>query len=198
MSNFNTAWVTRADSRRYTAGARAARKTGFEFGALVKTSPAAGPVILGLVDEVAVAENLAARQMVAAGLVDDSFRAWNLMDIGVTITGWREHGGTIRYGLPPQPPVGLETVQVCNPAELLDFSRSLTYLPLLLNSQNSRADELAIVHLIRAGLVRPLELRARFVREVGRRLTRHLHRDLRRLEQILTAVVTGIRAAESG
>jgi len=198
MNANDTAWVTRAGSRRYSAAARMDRETGFAFGTLVQTVPATGPVVLGLVDEVTVAGSLGARQMVAAGIVDDSFRTWSLLEIGVRVAAWQENEEPICYGLPPQPPLSLATVRVCHAAELLAFSRDLVYLPLLLAGQTGRTDELVIAHLVRAGLARPPEQRPRFVREAGRRLTHLLHRDVRRLEQVLTTVVSGIRAAETG
>lgn len=86
--------------------------------------------------------------------------------------------GKIIQGLPPQPPVNLDSLVVCDEAELRAFTDDLTYLRLVLNTTRVPTDELLVVNLTHAAATRLSEVHYRFLVEAGRELAHLLGSDL--------------------
>ena len=91
-------------------------------------------------------------------------------------------------GLPPQPPVTLDSIRACSPAEMLDCTSSFDYLRLIMNSPEAPVDELIVVSLRKAAAVRPPEEQLTFLRSAGRELAKLMSRDLPRLENVLRRI----------
>jgi hypothetical protein len=91
-------------------------------------------------------------------------------------------------GLPPQPPVTLDSIRSCTAAEMLECTIRLDYLRLIINSPEAPVDELIVVSLRKAAAARPPEDQTLFLRTAGRELARLMSRDLPRLENLLRRI----------
>jgi hypothetical protein len=113
-------------------------------------------VIFGLICGFKSSDDLVARQLI---LISDQIEPEVLLDqqqnrlvpleIDVLIVGHETSTSLnerrIRYGVAPQPPICLDSLTVCDPTELLAFSKQLAYMPLIINSPTlspSAVDEL--------------------------------------------------------
>jgi hypothetical protein len=185
-----TAWVLRAGMTGFTAGCKLLLPEVPRFGDLVRAPVQAELSIFGLIYEVTMQDDLAVRQLILVGdlepevVADQQENRLVPIELGVLTIGFRQ-GHQLRHGLPPQPPVSLDSLQVCDEAQLCAFTARLDYLPLVLSAGQAPADELLAVHLCRAVAARPPAERHRFLVTAGRELARRLSSDLLRLETIL-------------
>lgn len=191
MSNF-TAWVLRSSMAGFTAGCIALQQEAPHFGDLVKIQQDSFQS-LGLIYDVKVNDDLVVRQLILANMLEPELvldqRENRLapIEINVLMVGWRADQKMSR-GLPPQPPVCLDMVTICDETELRIFSADLTYLRLVLNASGVPADELLATHLKRAAGCRAIEARYPFLLSAGRELAYLLSADLIRLDSILKRI----------
>lgn len=94
----------------------------------------------------------------------------------------------IIQGLPPQPPIDLDSLMVCDEGELRAFTDDLSDLRLVLKAMEVPTDELLVVNLTQAAATRLPEMRYPFLVEVGRELARLLDYDLGRLDTLLRRI----------
>jgi hypothetical protein len=183
-----TAWVLRAGMTGFSAGCRALQPDVPRFGDLVQVRTQEQVTIYGLIDNVIVYDDPVVRQLILADVLEPEL-GWDQrptrlapIELRVVTLGYRRPDGPIIYGLPPQPPLTLDVLSVCDAVELRAFTASLLYLPLLLSS----ADDLLATHLGRAAGVQPVDSRSQFLGGAGRELARLLGAtDLIRLAGIL-------------
>jgi hypothetical protein len=164
------------------------------FGAFVK-APAqrATTEVIGLIYDITIEDDPFVRQMVAtpdlpeAYVEDQRVNRQVPIEVSVLAIGYRDGGG-FQHALPPQPPITLDRISQCSPAEVLAFTARFDFLRLILDSPDAPADELLAVSLRRAADLRPPEDRPFFLREAGKELARLLSRDLARLENLLRRI----------
>ncbi|MDF1515184.1 MAG: hypothetical protein P1S60_15350, partial [Anaerolineae bacterium] len=89
------------------------------------------------------------------------------------------------YGYPPQPPMILRHISVCNQQEVLLITEQPGFLRVLLHNREIPADELIPITLLRAARLRPPATRADFLLASGQFLARYMGQEPLRLEQIL-------------
>jgi hypothetical protein len=164
------------------------------FGDFVKAPAQRGQAnVLGLIYNITVEDDPFVRQMVAtpdleeAYILDQRRNRQVPLEVSVLAVGY-ENGRGVVCGLPPQPPVTLDTIRPCQAAEITDCTASLGYLRLILAAPDVPADELMVVSLQNAAQIRPPEDRTYFLRQAGRELARVLARDLSRLEYLLRMI----------
>ena len=169
------------------------------FGDFVKAPVQRGRAhVIGLIYNLVIEDDPFVRQMVATRDLDEAYildqRENRQVPIEVSVlsvgydSGGADGSGAIASGLPPQPPVTLDSIWPCRPAEVLACTASLDYLRLILNSPEAPADELLVVSLRNAAAARPPEDQPAFLRSAGRALARLLSRDLPRLENVLRRI----------
>jgi hypothetical protein len=110
------------------------------------------------------------------------------IELSVLVVGYQREGEKPIQGLPPQPPISLDSLTLCDEADMLAFTEQLNYLRLVLNAVQIPCDELVIANLGRAAAVRPPETRRQFLLDAGRELARLLSFDLVRLDGILRRI----------
>jgi hypothetical protein len=164
------------------------------FGDFVKAPAQRGRTnIIGLIYDIVIEDDPFVRQMVATRDLDEAYildqreNRQVPIDVAVLSIGYYS-GGQITCGLPPQPPVTLDSIRSCTPAEMLDCTSSFDYLRLILNSPEAPVDELIVVSLRKAAAVRRPEEQLTFLRAAGRELARLMSRDLPRLENLLRRI----------
>jgi hypothetical protein len=165
-----------------------------QFGDLVKVPlPHDNIDIFGLVYDLQVRDDPAVRQLILAEdiapevMLDQRENRLVPIEISVLVVGYQQDNRMIQ-GLPPRPPLSLDTLIKCDEADLRAFTGSLDYLRLALDAAQLPADELVITNLQRAAQAYPPEMRRDFLVKAGRELVRLLDSDLVRLDFILRRI----------
>lgn len=171
------------------------------FGDFVKAPAQRGRTnVIGLIYNIVIEDDAFVRQMVAtpdldeAYILDQRLNRQVPIEVSVLSIGYYDglgngsSAGAIACGLPPQPPVTLDSIRPCTQREVIECTGSFEYLRLVLNAPDAPADELIAVSLRSAAAMRPPEDRLFFLRSAGRELARLLSRDLPRLENLLRRI----------
>lgn len=164
------------------------------FGAFVRAPAQRNQTdVIGLIYNITIEDDPFVRQMIAtpdlpeAYVEDQRVNRQVPIEVSVLAVGYR-NGAGFQHSLPPQPPITLDRISQCSPAEVLEFTARFDYLRLILASPEAPADELIAVSLRNAADLRPPEDRAFFLRDAGKELARLLSRDLARLENLLRRI----------
>ncbi len=164
------------------------------FGAFVRAPAQRGQTeVIGLIYDITIEDDPFVRQMVAtpdlpeAYVEDQRVNRQVPIEVSVLAVGYRNQAG-FQHALPPQPPITLDRISQCSPAEVLEFTARFDFLRLILDSPDAPADELIAVSLRHAADLRPPEDRTFFLRDAGKELARLLSRDLPRLENLLRRI----------
>jgi len=190
---YRIGWVLRASTIGFAVGCRVLEPSVPQFGDLVKVQLQDDSHIFGLIYDVQIEDDLAARQLILAGemepeaILDQRQNRLVPIEISVLIVGYQRHNSLVQ-GLPPQPPLSLDMLTLCTDKELRAFTAQLEYLRLVLNAPQVPADELLITNLRRAAAAYPPESRRPFLVQAGRELARLLSFDLVRLDGILQRI----------
>jgi hypothetical protein len=193
-TTFPVGWVLRASTVGFTVGCRVLQPSVPQFGNLVKVPlPNEDTHIFGLIYDVQVQDDPAVRQLILAGelrsevVQDQRENRLVPIEVSVLVVGYQQ-GEEIRQGLPPQPPVSLDEMKMCDEADVRAFTQRADYLRLALNAGQIPADELLVAHLRQAAATYSGDDRNRFLLGVGRELARLLSFDLVRLDGILQRI----------
>jgi len=191
-------WVLRASTVGFTVGCRVLQPDVPQFGDLVKVAlPSDDTQIFGLIYDVQVQDDPFVRQLILAGnvldeppaMLDQQENRLVPIEISVLVVGFQQSKkGGIVQGLPPQPPLSLNKLIMCDDADLRAFTQNLDYLRLVLNAAQIPADEVLVTNLRRAAAAYPPEERRQFLVSAGRELVRLLNADLVRLDSILKRI----------
>lgn len=164
------------------------------FGAFVRAPVQRGRAhVIGLIYDIAVEDDLFVRQIVAAAdlpeaYIEDQRRNRQVpIEVSVLSIGYRNDEG-MYYGLPPQPPITLDHIHLCDGEEMCDFTGRFDYFRLVLEAPIVPADELLAAALRRAAQARPAAERADFLFRAGKELARLLAMDVVRLEYLLRRI----------
>jgi len=187
-------WVLRSSTVGFAVGCRVLQPDVPQFGDLVKVPLADDLVIFGLIYDVQVKDDPAVRQLILAGemeaeaILDQRENRLVPIELSVLVVGFQRDREKPVQGLPPQPPISLDSLILCDEGDIRAFTEPLDYLRLILNAAQIPADELIIANLRRAAAARPPETRRQFLLNAGRELARLLSFDLIRLDGILRRI----------
>ncbi len=164
------------------------------FGDFVKAPAQRGQTeVIGLIYDIVIEDDPFVRQMVITPDLDEAYiqdqrvNRQVPIEVSVLAIGYRDSAG-LTSGLPPQPPITLDSISSCSGDEVVGLTDNFDYLRLILNSAVAPADELIAVSLKNASALRPPQDRTPFLRSAGRELARLLTRDLTRLENLLRRI----------
>jgi hypothetical protein len=205
IANITIGRLLRSSTTGYVFGCSVPEPDVPRFGDFVKAPAQRGRTnVIGLIYDIIIEDDPFVRQMVAARDLDEAYildQRENrqvpievvVLSIAYYLGGERDSGpgaanGGITCGLPPQPPVTLDSIRPCTPGEMLDCTSSFDFLRLVLNAPDVPSDELIVVSLRNAAQARPPQDRAAFLRTAGRELARLLSRDLPRLSDLLRRI----------
>jgi hypothetical protein len=190
--------LLRSSTTGYVFGCSATEPSMPGFGDFVKAPAQRGQItVIGLVYDIVIEDDPFVRQMVASRDLDQAYildQRQNRqvpIEVSVLSIGYMSGAngtGAITCGLPPQPPVTLDSIRACTAAEMTDCTASFDYLRLIMNVPDAPADELIVVSLRRAAAARPPADRGLFLRRAGRELAHQFSRDLPRLENLLRRI----------
>ena len=194
-STLTIGWVLRASTVGFTVGCRVLQPNTPQFGDLVKVPlPDDSTNIFGLIYNVQVQDDPVVRQLILSGemeteaVLDQRDNRLVPIEISVLVVGYQFGKDDIIQGLPPQPPLSLDMLIMCDDAELRAFTKNLDYVRLVLNAAQIPADETLIANLRRTATAYPPEARRQFLVKAGRELARLLNSDLVRLDSILRRI----------
>ncbi|MBI4772342.1 MAG: hypothetical protein HY784_18435 [Chloroflexi bacterium] len=169
------------------------------FGAYCKAAVQRGQAeVLGLIYNIHVDDDLFARQVATAEaltpaqIADHQQNRQVPVEFDVLSVGYRDGGDSRQWrnyhALPPQPPMTLDPIYACAPADIRAFTAGSDFFRIVLNSVEVPADELLAAAIRGAAEAQPAQDRSDYLREAGRELARLLARDLGRLENLLKRI----------
>jgi hypothetical protein len=183
--------VLRSSIRGFVVASRIPEPDVPVFGSFVKAEIQQGATeLIGLVYDIQIADDPFIRQLALqdepdqVALADQREIRGVPIEVGVVAVGYSS-GGDIYHGLPPQPPIMLNRIMICDDEAVRAFTQRLDFLRLLLNSREVPADELIVSCLRLAARTRPEAERRTFLLDSGRELSRVMGADLVRLEALL-------------
>jgi hypothetical protein len=146
--------LLRASTTGFVIGCRVSQDDSPTFGSLVKAPLETNLQIYGLIYDMHIDDDGLVRQLVTAGTTDESIIADNRLnrnvplEMSVITVGYRQ-GNKISHMLPPRPPLSLDVIHLCSPAELCEFSSTgrFGYFRHVLRAADLPAGELLAAHL---------------------------------------------------
>ena len=194
-TEFPVGWVLRSSTVGFAVGCRVLQPSTPHFGDLVKVALSNDDEteVFGLIYNVQVPDDPSVRQLILTGdlepevMRDQRENRLVPIEVSVLVVGYQQ-GGRIIQGLPPQPPISLDSLIICEADDLRAFTEQLDYVRLTINAAQIPADELLIANLRRAAEVRSPEAQRAFLLGAGRELARLLSTDLVRLDSILRRI----------
>lgn len=195
MTTEFTGWVLRSSAIGFTVGCRQLPHNVPQFGNLVKVLAQNETYIFGLIYDVEVRDDPAVRQLILAGemepevMQDQRENRLVPIEISVLVVGYEQQGRLIQ-GLPPQPPISLDALMLCDEEDIRAFTAegNFAYLRLILNAAHIPTEELIIANLRQAAAVHAPEIRRQFLLRAGRELARLLSGNLTQLDGILRRI----------
>jgi hypothetical protein len=173
--------VLRAGTSSFVLGCNQyiAEQEGFipEFGGFVRADSMRGSPIYGLIYDVSVEDDDFVRQLVAAGIQDQTIiedhrrNRQVLVSVGVLILGYGRESGVV-YLLPPQPPGTLKEIYACTSEEVARVTAGHRWLRTVLTADDVPAEQLLAAALRRAAASRSPDQRASYLVDAGRELAR--------------------------
>ena len=182
--------VLRSSIRGFVVGSRIPEPDVPVFGSFVRAEIQEGQThLIGLVYDIHISDDLLVEQFTVqkeqdqVGVADQLYNR-TVIEVSVIAVGYRKDG-RIFQGLPPQPPIMLKRILICDDDEVHAFTQRLDFLRLLFNSREMPVDELTVSCLRLAAQARPESERKPFLLNAGRELARLMGADLVRLEALL-------------
>lgn len=186
--------VTRCSSRGFVGAKRLPESDLPIFGDFCTVEAQQGQSqVIGLIYDISIEDDEFARQMASAEDLDpkqiEDQRLNRLLPVEISAlsVGFRRQDH-ISQSLPPQPPISMAPIHPLSDDEVIEFTRQLDFIPLVLSANQVPCDDLVAAMLMRAAARRPEEQRPDFLLEAGRVCAGYLARDLSRLEYILRAL----------
>jgi hypothetical protein len=188
--------VTRCSTRGFVGALRAPEPELPIFGGFCKAGAQQGKsYVIGVIYNISIEDDELTRQMAATEkpiheeLADQQFLRQVPVEYNVLSIGYQSSDRFI-YSLPPQPPLSLASIQVMSSDEILNFTKHLDFIPLILSADNLPADDLVAACLRNAAATRHGAEQTAFLIEAGRTCARLLSNDLNRLDNVLRNLKT--------
>jgi len=147
--------LLRAGTSGFVAGCSVSQLEAPAFGALVCAPVGEGYRVYGLITDIHIDDDGLVRQLVTAGEVRDKVIADSRMnrivpvEMSVLTVGY-EQGGKISHLLPPRPPLSLDVIYLCDPAELARFTSAghFGYFRHVLQAKDIPIGEVLAAHIL--------------------------------------------------
>jgi hypothetical protein len=190
------AHVLRAGTAGFSAGARVSEIRSPAFGAIVRAQPSmeGRGAIYGLLYDIHIDDDPMVRQLVLADAVSDETihdqRHHRIvpLEMSVLAIGYRTEEGWVRHALPPRPPLSLDPVYLCSPAELQEVGSRFDYFRMVFGASQVPGEQLLAATLLNVAATMPEDERYGFLVEAGREAARLLSGDMARLDFLLKLI----------
>ncbi len=195
MTQIEIGRLLRAATAGFVAGCRVSQLEAPSFGALVRVPLENAYQIYGLIYDIHVDDDGLVRQLVTAEGVDDNIIADNRLnrnvpiEISVLSVGYTLEG-RILHLLPPRPPLSLDVIYLCDPAELRQFTDQgrFGYFRHILRTQDLPVDEVLAAHLRQAQQAHHAAGADEWINAATQELITLLRDDYPRLMGVLSAL----------
>jgi hypothetical protein len=146
--------LLRAGTTGFVVGCRVSQLEAPAFGSLVRVPLGIDYQIYGLIYDIHIDDDGLVRQLVTAEAVDEAIIADNRInrnlpiEMSVLTVGYQE-GEKIFHLLPPRPPLSLDLIYLCSPAEISQFTAAgrFGYFRHILRASDLPIGELLAAHL---------------------------------------------------
>ncbi len=146
--------LLRASTSGFVVGCRVSQLTAPAFGALVRAPLEDGYQVYGLIYDIHIEDDGLVRQLVTAEVISDEVMRDNRerrivpVEMSALAVGY-EHDGQIFHWLPPRPPLSLDVIYACSPAELERFVKAgrFGYFRHILRATEVPVGEVLAAHL---------------------------------------------------
>lgn len=187
--------LLRADNSQFVAGCRVSELDAPAFGALVRVELGEKIDVYGLISNISIADDGLVRQLVSGVSLPPEYSADNRfnrnlpVEISVLTVGYREELA-IYHLLPPRPPLSLDTIYLCSPAELVSFTSCgrFGYFRHILRAFTLPVGELLAAHLKQAHTAHLAAGNPQWFAEAARELITLLRDDHTTLTNVLGAL----------
>jgi hypothetical protein len=150
--------LLRANTSGFIVGCHVSQLSAPSFGCLVRVPIEPTYQIYGLIHDIHIDDDGLVRQLVTAGVTDESVIADNRVNRNVPVemsvlsVGSRQDG-RVSHLLPPRPPLSLDQIYLCEADELLAFTGAgrFGYFRHILRATDLPVGELLAAHLRQAG-----------------------------------------------
>lgn len=187
--------LLRASTTGFVVGCRVSEAEAPEFGALVRVPQPGQYAIYGIIHDINIDDDGLVRQLVTAEGIDEAILADNRVnrnvpvEMSVLAVGYSQDG-EVRHLLPPRPPLSLDQIYTCTPAELCNFTGTgrFGYLRHILRATDLPVGELLAAFLARAGRAHAVAGRPDWTDQATRELITLLRDDYPALMGVLGAL----------
>lgn len=157
MSEYEVGMMLRGATTGFVVGCRVSKLDAPHFGALVSAPAGPGYTVFGLIHDIRIDDDGLVRQLVTSegidpAIIEDNRLNRNVpLEMSVLAVGYRE-GEKIFHLLPPRPPLSLDRIFLCEPAEICAFTGAgrFGYFRHVLRSTDLPVGELLSAHLLQA------------------------------------------------
>ncbi|HUN22335.1 MAG TPA: hypothetical protein PK299_04290 [Anaerolineales bacterium] len=191
MSEIKIGRLIRSSSTDFVFGATIPEKEVPAFGSFVRSSlPNQQGKMFGVIFNLTILNSEFLRRVATADIVIDAnmmtdLRASQLpIEVSVLSVGY-QRGERIVCGVPPQPPISLEFVELCSHEEISALYGSPDLVRLILHSRLNTADDLLLAVIERQLEILPASARQRTLHQTGRVVSQYLQNDFNRMDVLL-------------
>jgi hypothetical protein len=136
--------VLRSSTAGFTIGTKTLASDVPRFGGFVKACVSDTCDVIGLIYDVALEDDLFARQLIGAEvdgeyIADQRQNRQMPIEVSVLVVGHANQGKMYQY-LPPQPPVTLDEIMTCDYEEIRRFTSDFTFFRTVLDARDARPD----------------------------------------------------------
>lgn len=196
--------LLRGGTTGFVFGCRVAQLEAPSFGALVRVPQERGYAIYGLIHDIRIDDDGLVRQLVTTENVDESIVEDNRinrnvpLEIGVLAVG-HQQGGQISHLLPPRPPLSLDTIYLCEPAEVRAFTTSgrFGYFRHILRATDLPVGEILAAHIQQAQQAHQQGGNPGWAEQATQELITLLRDDYPTLMAVLSALSDGLSASQA-
>lgn len=154
--------LLRANNSSFVVGCRVNQLDAPAFGALARAPLGNDSAVYGLIHDIHIDDDGLVRQLVTAGgveenIIRDQRENRNIpIEMSLLAVGYQQ-GGQIYHLLPPRPPLSLDAIYLCDPAELRAFTTAgkaegkFGYFRHILRAPDLPIGELLAAHVQQAG-----------------------------------------------
>jgi hypothetical protein len=154
MASIQIGHLLRAGTTGFVAGCSVSQLEAPALGALVRAPLEKGYAVYGLITDIHIDDDGLVRQLVTAGNVspevmrDNRERRIVPVEMAVLSVGY-EQDEKISHLLPPRPPLSLDVITLCSPAELVKFTSAgkFGYFRHVLQAQDIPTGEVLAAHI---------------------------------------------------
>ena len=157
MTEIEIGRLLRSGTTGFVIGCRVNQLEAPSFGALVRVPLESDYQVFGLIYDIQIEDDGLVRQLITAQDVPEEVLRDNRenrnvpVEIGVLALGY-QYGERIFHLLPPRPPLSLDAIYLCTPAEIVRFTGigRFGYFRHILRDRNKPVEELLAAHLMAA------------------------------------------------